>query len=282
MLQGIASNMASSTAGSAQGSAQQGITNVSNNHWVKYFFVVFLLGMGSSATGFITPQEPQVIFLMNIALYFLLGMWHWARMKKEGPAQESFVSYLIWVSLVSLIVAAGGYLLGYFLLVKNFSSIFAEKAYLWLEVTALLATLLPTAIQLTFESIAAIPHREYKKWFYPEKTIIMDESTDLSNIVLITFVFSKKAGDTEKSNLQSKGPYGIKLGDLFYFFIQEWNHRNPEKQIEFLDRNNKSFGWYFTTGKSWWSGKKYLDPELTIRENNIKVNLIIETERVVN
>jgi hypothetical protein len=281
MLKEIANNLSSSAQGSAQGAAQQGFNNAAANNWVKYYAIIFLFGLIISSAGLLSPNIPQMVFLVNMILFLLLGIWHWIRMKNQAPAQVNFVSFLIQVSLISVLVILIGYLLGYFLFVKFLENLYCNLSFIWMLSFSVFAGLLPTVTQLTFESIAAIPPKEFKKWFYPEKTIIMDENTDLSNFVLITFVFAKKYGDGEKSNLQSKGPYGIKLGDLFYFFIQEWNYRNPEKPIQFLDANNKPFGWYFTTGSSFWRGKNYLDPDLTIRENNIKVNLIIDTERVV-
>lgn len=281
MLKGIANNLASSAQGSAQGAAQQGVNNAASNNWVKYYLLVFLFGLITAAAGLLSPNNPQMVFLINMVLFLLLGIWHWIRMKNQAPAQSNFVSFLIQVSLLSMLVIMIGYLLGYFLLVKFLENFYCDLSFIGMLSLSVFAGLMPTLTQLTFESVAAIPPKEFKKWFYPEKTIIMDENTDLSNFVLITFVFSKRHGDSEKSNLQSKGPYGIKLGDLFYFFIQEWNHRNPEKPIQFLDTNNKPFGWYFTAGSSFWKGKNYLDPDLTIRDNNIKVNLIIDTDRVV-
>ncbi|MFN7846378.1 MAG: TssN family type VI secretion system protein [Bacteroidota bacterium] len=281
MLKGVLDNIASSAQGSAQGAAQQELNKAASSSWVKYYLLIFAFGIVISATGFIAPKFPQLVFTVNTIIFLALGFWHWSRVRRMAVYQTNFVSFLLKITFLTLLFIMIGYVLAYFLLSKFMENIFCDLSMIGMLSSSVLASLIPTASALTFESIAAIPPKDFKKWIYPEKPIIMDENTDLSNFVLITFVFAKKHGDKEKSNLQSKGPYGIKLGDLFYFFVQEWNYRNPEKQIQYLDENNRPFGWYFTAGKSFWSGKKYLDPELTIKDNNIKINLIIDTERVI-
>lgn len=106
------------------------------------------------------------------------------------------------------------------------------------------------------------------------------ENIDTSNIAIITYVFSKKFNDPEITNFQTKAPYEIKLGDLFYFFLQEWNYKYPQSNIEYAYDAKKMFGWLFFVKGKWYERNRYLDPEKTIKDNKIKVNEIIHTARV--
>jgi hypothetical protein len=281
MLQGIAENMASSAKGNAENEIGQSLDNATSGVWFKYCLTVFMLGFVISTLAFIKIISAQNIFLLNLVLFSSLGIWHWVRMRKQAAVVENFVGYLVKVSIISFILIYLGYLLGYFLFAKYLSHYFIEMDFIWLLSFSSLATLIPMFFELVFEAVVSIPPKDYDKWLFPNKPIILDmEGTDLSNVAVITFVFSKKYDEKVLSNLQSKGPYSIKLGDLFYFFIEEWNHRNPENTLQYLDDQGNPFGWYFTVKKSFWSSKRYLDPKLTIRDNKISVNAIINTERI--
>ena len=141
--------------------------------------------------------------------------------------------------------------------------------------------MVPTAVVRCFDLALAIPAKQYKEWYYPAKPIVADmDRIDLSNFAIITYVFSKKHGDKEMSNFQSKAPYDLKLGDLFYFFIQEWNYKYPQANIEYTEKNKNIFGWLFYVKDKWYRPRRFLDPDVTIRENKILVNQIIQTLRV--
>jgi general stress protein CsbA len=260
---------------------KQAIARVTAMQWVKYALIVIIIGAVISATGFIMPGSPQLAFGLNVVLFLLAGVWFWLRVKPLASLRRHFTSYLITITVLSFIFLVGGYVAGYFLFNKFFTALFCKLDFIDTMAPAAIAAMVPLFFDLAFESAVNIPPRVYKKWTYPEKPLVMDmDNIDLSNFAVVTFVFSKKDGENSNSNFQSKAPYTIRLGDLFYFFVQEWNYKNPGNTIDFLDVNGKPFGWNFTLKKPWWPAKTYLDPDLSVKENKIKVNTIIKTERV--
>lgn len=271
-----------SQAGQAQGIGAQGAgmindANVSaeTKRKVYYGIISFLIFTLSGALGYFVNGNSTGLYLFYILLFSGLGILHlflikWLNLFGNDNTFASRVLYSIVIVLLSMI---GFFISFYFLSHKSGFSFYFTISLWYLMV--------PMAVVRCFDLALAVPAKIYKEWYYPAKPIIADmDKFDLSNFAIITYVFSKKEGDTEKSNFQTKAPYDIKLGDLFYFFINEWNRKYPQGNIQYTDEQANTFGWLFYVKDKWYQPKKFLDPDKTVRENNINVNQIIQTLRI--
>ena len=73
----------------------------------------------------------------------------------------------------------------------------------------------------------------------------------------------------------------INFGDLLYMYLYEYNDRNRESPIEYMDSAQNRYEWlFYVKPKHWWNSKKMIDPSLTVRENKIKENVVIVPYRV--
>lgn len=277
----IAGQMAGQMAGQAAGSAKSAATSAAGDGMTKasgkkafwYCLAALLISAGFGALAFICESNLSLYFIISEILFLIIGIVHVPVMYSIFPwgGKYNFQSELLFSLLVMMLMYIG-FTVTFFILNRNFAFVFSSTV---------LSFILPLFIHWAFNYGASIPPKEYKKWVYPDKPIVTDmENMDLSNFAVITFIFSKKFGDKTQSNFQSKAPYQIRLGDLFYFFVEEWNYKNPGNTIEYLSAENQVFGWYFYTKKSWWRPKKYLDADITVKENKIALNAIIITERV--
>lgn len=269
-------------AGQVQGFAMQGAGAVSGapvsgetKRKIYYAVATFVLLAVCGAVGRWVDRAPTTYYWVFSFIFLGLGVLHlylgdWLRL--YGP-DRAFAQRVLFTIIIVLLSMIGYFLVFYFLGHKS--------GYAFYFALSLWYIMVPTAVVRCFDLGLAIPAREYKEWHYPSKPIIADmDRIDLSNFAIITYVFSKKFDDKEMSNFQSKAPYDLKLGDLFYFFIQEWNYKYPQSNIEFADANKKTFGWLFYVQDKWYQPKRFLDPDITIRENKILVNQIIQTLRV--
>ncbi len=259
----------------AKGMAGQGMKDPTVRNTILYCILALLIGFGVGCTSFIATHNPQQAFLLSVCGFFLAGLLHvWVMYKLFKWAGKGALSSEGWFTLLIGVLMMAGHTTCYFMY---------NRGYAFLFIATSIVFLLPLVSHWLLTLAAMIPLKEYRKWFYPDKPVVADmENMDLSNFAVITFVFSKKPGDVVKSNFQSKAPYPIRLGDLFFFFLQEWNHKNPGSTIQYMDETNRPFGWHFYLKESWWKPKRYLDFDFTIRENKIGVNAIIITERVKN
>ena len=269
-------------AGQVQGFAMQGAGAINDaavsaetKRKIFYTVISFILLSLCGAVGHWVDSAAQSFYWGFSFLFLALGVLHlflidWLRLFGNDKAFAPRVLFSIIIVLFSMI----GYFLAFFFLShKSGYSVYFTLSLWYL--------LVPMAVIRCFDLALAVPAKEYKEWFYPAKPIIADmDRIDLSNFAIITYVFSKKFGDKEISNFQSKAPYDLKLGDLFYFFIHEWNYKYPQSNIEFTDENKNTFGWLFYVQDKWYQPKQFLDPDITIRENKILVNQIIKTIRV--
>lgn len=261
--------------GMAQGAATQSLQDPSKKRVIFYGIISLLLGGVVGLSSFLALTNPNQAFLFSLLGFLTLGVLHvWAMYSLFSWAGKGVLSSEIWFTVLIAFLMLIGYAVCYFIFNRDYTLMFTSSV---------LVFILPLLVHWTFNFAISIPPKEYKQWFYPEKQIVADmENMDVNNFAVITFIFSKKDGDKVMSNFQIKAPYQLRFGDLFYFFIQEWNHKNPSSTIQFLTEDNRPFGWYFYIKKSWWQPSQYMDADFTIRENKIGVNAIIITERIRN
>ena len=121
-----------------------------------------------------------------------------------------------------------------------------------------------------------IPVSVYKSWYYPLNEEMPDlDMIDLSQMEVVQFVFSKRSQDPTQTNFTSKAPLNMKLGQLFFIFINDYNDKNAQQPIGYLRSEEQPFGWLFYRKRKWFNQKQFFDADLSVHENNIQPNEII-------
>jgi Type VI secretion system, TssN len=147
---------------------------------------------------------------------------------------------------------------------------------------SLLWFLIPVLLNQTVEELLKVPPKIFKQWYYPLGLNIEDPSDEeLENPIVISFVFQKNENSPELTTFRAKAPVGMKLGRLFYFFINDYNSRHPEGTILFLDSNRAPYGWVFMKIKNkFFNLKEGIDPESSIYVNEIRENDVLVCDRI--
>lgn len=144
-----------------------------------------------------------------------------------------------------------------------------------------LAFFIPMAFLYTFEAAVNIPPPLFKTWQYPlGNPITLPDASYNEKILVIAFEINKKLADIMKTNFRAKAPETMKLGDLYYHFINDYNDQQSETTIQYADNDYTPHEWWFHLKQKWYHRHEILDPELTVRENLIKENSIIICERI--
>jgi hypothetical protein len=82
-------------------------------------------------------------------------------------------------------------------------------------------------LKKTADELVNVPEKIYKFWFYPVKHSHDDPSEhELENPVIISLIFRKNEKSSEPTTFRVKAPVGMKFGELFYYFINDYNDRN--------------------------------------------------------
>lgn len=139
---------------------------------------------------------------------------------------------------------------------------------------SLLWFIIPSLLNQTVNLLMKVPSREYKNWTYPVNERVDDPSDEeLDNPLVISFVLKKNTHSKAPTSFKAKAPVGMRLGRLFYFFINDYNARHPDSQISYLNQEGEPCGWVFMkTGNRLIGSKKAMDPDGSIYGNNIREN----------
>ncbi len=144
-----------------------------------------------------------------------------------------------------------------------------------------LAFFIPTLFYHTFEAAYDIPAAAYNTWEYPlNNPIDLPEEDPSERLLVIGFEMAKKSTDKKNTYFRAKAPENIKVGELFYHFINDYNDLQSETPIEYADHSNMAFEWWFRLKPKWYQSNKILDPNISFRNNGIKENSVIICERI--
>lgn len=202
--------------------------------------------------------------IMNVV--FLSDVLPWAG--KGSYATE------VWFTILTALL--GGIVM---LLVFQFISFAFYPA---INLSALLMYILPYLFMGIVFRKMQVPIKIFRKWFYPVDQHVEDPTDrEMESPLVVGFEFKKQNTDTNVTSFRAKAPKEMLFGKLFYYFINDYNHRNPDEKIQFLDNNEKPVGWVFYIKPKFFGKIRYIDPEETNSFNLIKENSVIVCRRVI-
>ncbi len=246
----------------------------------RTIFYVLVGGLLIGGSGFLGNKE--LIPFSNSVVFYLLMLW----MLVLGLLHVIFYDrILLWAKRkhlwTELAFTLGIAFLGAALLLLAFH--FSHFPFFaTTNLVTLLVFLVPFLFYFTYLFYLNIPVKVLRKWQYPVD-IHVDDPTDreMESPLVVGFEFRKRAGDEAMTTFRAKAPKEMTFGKLFYYFINDYNDRNPDEKIEYLDENNHPYDWIFHHKPKWFSTFRYIDPEETNAFNFIKENSVIVCKRVI-
>jgi hypothetical protein len=146
-----------------------------------------------------------------------------------------------------------------------------------LAVVSCCAFVLPWTIAGAWETLYAIPPKEYKIWFNPEK---MDHfSLAQTRQLPVRLKVRRQYLDMREELFPLMAPARWKVGRFFHHFILDEESKGA-KAFEKHDEANNPYGWQFYSTGFGGIIRKFLDPQRTLEENNVKKNSVIVARRV--
>ena len=237
---------------------------------VGVMLVFALIGFGAS---YFSEQAPFWVYVGACVVFLLVGFIHISLLYGvlEWLDRETF-----WKGfLITIFYWLAGILAIY--LIKKVPYIRTDPRTFF---SATIWVLIPYTLGWSYIFWKDIPYKLYKAWYYPLNQPEPDtDLIDLSQILVIQFEFPKVSGDTRYTNFTAKAPVNMSLGQLFFVFVNEYNYRNKDKPLQYLDDFGSPHGWVFHRKVSWWKKKNFFDPDLTFRENFVLNNDVIVATR---
>ena len=235
------------------------------------FLAIAMLAFGVVAllTFSSLNEETMLLFTIMQFTFLVFGVLHVIAMygSFEWTSIKSFFPEFVFTLLTASAGAAS------FILVLNFVTKYPFSFQMY---WALLSFIIPFLVVKTYHFAIAIPAAKVKKWFYP----LFDKPEDprpgeLANPVVMAFELPKTLNDERMTSFRAKAPRNMPMGELFYHFINDYNEKNKNTPIEFTDLRGNPQGWVFYFKPGWLGFMKYINPQLTVAENNIRENSII-------
>lgn len=149
-------------------------------------------------------------------------------------------------------------------------------------VMAVIPFVLPFFFWESYRAWRAIPHRQYKLWYYNPLAPSPDLSRmDLQNFMVVHFWMTRRQGEDLYHDFSSKAPYQMRLNDLFAIFLTDYNQLKPDQSLQYVDGQGVAFGWLFYAKRGWWRRRHYYDPDRTFQDNFLRQGSIIVAQRVL-
>jgi hypothetical protein len=235
-----------------------------------------LIGSGGFLLNsrFLVLSDHVAFYLLN-GWMFLWGVLNVFLIKKllRWSRESGFSTGFFFSVVIALI---GGILLLLVFQISNYST------FIGIDLTSLLMFILPYIFYGAFSSYLAIPVKILRKWHYPVHEHIEDPlDREMESPLVVGFEFKKKSSDKSMTTFRAKAPKEMVFGKLFYYFINDYNDRNPDEKIEYLNEEKKPIGWIFYFKPRWFRRIRYIDPEETNSFNLIVENSVIICKRVI-
>lgn len=262
---------------------------------ILYFLVALLLMSGIAMVYYWSHLQNQQVFHLIFLVYFMvLGIAHvrylsewlkWAGNRQSLIAEFLFtlvLSLLGGVAFMVLYTMTDGLWLAKDSLAFQMPANMSNNMFTLMSTSAILF-LVPWMVNQTFHNALAVPGRILKRWYYPLGEEMEEPDEDkLKNLLVISFVIQKHPGDIQVTHFRAKAPVDMDMGELFYYFINDYNERHPNDKIDYLDHSGEPYGWVFYKKNTFIRIlNSYVDAEKTIYNNNIRENNVILCNRTL-
>lgn len=232
-----------------------------------------LIGFGIASPWFASYLQYYIFFQALIALLGSLHVYTMYRFMKWTDANT------FWPELLLTLVIT---LLGGLCFIMTYRIINREGLELAMA-SAALFFIIPFFVYRTYRAAIAIPPKVLKQWYYPlnQQNVMEPDESKLKNLLVISFEFQKKKGDKYYTNFRAKAPVDMEFGELFYYFINDYNERHPNSTINYTTQQREPDGWIFYKKPKWYTiVTSYIDTERTVFINHIRENDVIICSRI--
>jgi hypothetical protein len=247
--------------------------NVKKNIWTS-LLIVFVLSIGGLFGLSDSLYEGFWFFIFMQILALLIGIILNKLFLKNyfssfNTKIISEISYLLFIISLS-----------YFL----FSFLFNYLSKTTLGYTyanSLLILIIPYFITLAFDHFINIPASIYKVWYLNEEREEPDfDKINVRDVYLISLDLLKNVNDKGVSNIKVKAPLEMNFGDWYQSFILNYNEKFTDNMIQYKFLDGSSMGWVFYTKPSFFSGRRFIDPNKSITQNKLNEKVTIVASRV--
>lgn len=147
--------------------------------------------------------------------------------------------------------------------------------------TSVFVSIIPLLFWWTYIDLISIPTEINKIWEYPIYPLDVNiDHLDFDKLLVLELELYKDVNDIEPLKVKVKAPKEMVFGVWFGKFIDDYNLKFPNSSIIYRDSYQQSFKWTFFVKRSVFRRNLYIDPDLTIEQNNVTEKMTIHAKRV--
>lgn len=250
----------------------------SNKKVILYYVAVGLVisacGFSGLIPGIASSFTSFLLFQVFFAGLGLLVSWLWNKgLGEDMPNQSKTRMSSVLFVLINAVVGMIG-----FTLIFHYCNPDGVAPYFAMSV---IPFVLPQFIAVSFQAYKEIPHEIHKVWYFPLDADEIDfDKIDTSTIYMLELEYSKSIADPRLTNTKLRAPIGMKFGDWFRSFVENYNYKYDTDPIHYLNNDHTPHGWIFYVKPGFLGSAKYIDPDKTISENRLSEKKAIIARRV--
>jgi hypothetical protein len=243
----------------------------------RLIVAVLLTGLTLGLPGFLGALGLNFMpwgYIFSQVLYLGLGVLAiWLLSKYYPDALEKKKGMVILLGLICC-------LLGIYLYKLSFNWM-SDLDYGLLAGTAVFMFPVPLVFWWTYMAMLHIPSEIYSVWYYPERAQPIEMyDIDLSKTKVLEVELFKGVNDPSPLKVKVKAPPAMHFGEWFRTFIDDYNMKFPRAGVQHQSEDGEAFGWIFYLKPSFFKRKQFINPEISVEENQIKEQYTVFARRV--
>ena len=242
-------------------------------------FSSIIASLAAYAATFVT-KNLFTVFWVFVGIFISFGIIHMAMVHKKYFTSDKSIDARAFLGELLFAIAVVLFTILLFSSLQYFLTDDGKNFLFYPMMLSALGFFIPVLVIHTFDAAFDIPSPVYPTWIYPAKALNLPEDDPREKLLVIGFEIAKKMTDARRTYFRAKAPENIYFGDLYYFFINDYNEVQSETPIQFCDKNEAACEWIFRLKRKWYQGRKIVDPALSVKDNGIKENSVIVCQRI--
>lgn len=242
----------------------------SNNRYAIIHSIQFIAYTSLTGCLFLLDFDSKFISWFFITLQLFLfaasGILHIHLFSRKSSSKQLSKFSVLFSITLALIISVALFLL---------YLVFSPKGY-FMAIASGSAFLLPSVIHNAWKTYKQFSQHRFKIWDEYED-ITSDRVTIFLNSMVLKIKLARRYFDIDEEVYEVTLPGHVPFGKLFNDFLVI----NKDKEhIEVIDENDNRYNWVFFIERKAAFGKRYIDPDLSLRENGLRDNQVIVGRRV--
>jgi hypothetical protein len=247
-----------------------------NKTLIVFVLVSSLLVGVQGLWGIVGDEFSPVYYAIAQALYGLGGVFYVKALSRHISTKIENYKYLL-ESLLTLVIM----LLGMFLFSLLYNALSPVPNGVLASSCALVFAV-PLLFYWTYLAYISIPLDIYKLWQYDPTKVDRNrlDGVDFNKLLVLELEFGRKVNDEDRTRVKVKALPEMYFGEWFGTFLENYNRKFPDNPITAEKDSGGPHDWIFYVKPSFFSRRRYIDPEDSVANNRIREKHTIITKRV--